>query len=467
MEYYCQRFGFGKPDVMFETASVKTKKNGPSTQQWEAVITVGGRRIGQGAGTSKKTAQVKCYLDVTQYLESCDPDLWRNFVEASKKDNSGNLGQAPHILFQMSDDLTDEIGDLCRDVKGSTLYARRPPTGSISQEVAPETQHHRVPTQPPSDDYIVTKSASLQNKLASYQADESLAAMRAQRESLPIFTKASGILAKIEVNDVTIVMAATGSGKTTQVPQLLFDDWINRGEGAKCNIICTQPRRLAATSVAERVAEERGDVLGNEVGYQVRFDTKLPQPHGSITFCTTGIFLKRMQSALGQGGSARDAMDLITHIVVDEVHERDIDTDLLLVVLKRLLADRKTRGKPLKIILMSATVDPTLFQSYFADARGRLAPIAEVPGRTFPVERHHLEDIVEDMRGHGLPANQGGWVFSEKDVDAYLRKELSGDAQAFVGNSGELPVPYALVALTIAHVLNQSDDGRKSNARSR
>lgn len=439
-------------------------------QQWEAVITVGGRRIGQGAGASKKTAQVKCYLDVTQYLESCDPDLWRNFVEASKKDTSGNIGQAPHILFQMSDDLTDEIGDLCRDVKSSTLYARRPPTGSSNVELEPEAQHRRVATQPASPEYIVTKSAALQDKLAAYQNDDSLAAMRAQRETLPIFSKANGILAKIEVNDVTIVMAATGSGKTTQVPQLLFDDWINRGEGAKCNIICTQPRRLAATSVAERVAEERGDVLGNEVGYQVRFDVKLPQPHGSITFCTTGIFLKRMQSALGAGAhsSARDAMDLVTHIVVDEVHERDIDTDLLLVVLKRLLADRKARGIPLKIILMSATVDPTLFQSYFADSKGRLAPIAEVPGRTFPVERHHLEDIVEDMRGNGLPDSRGGWVFSEKDVNNYLQKELSGDPAAFApGSGGELPVPYALVALTIAHVLKQSDDGRKSLRRTR
>jgi HrpA-like RNA helicase len=274
-------------------------------------------------------------------------------------------------------------------------------------------------------------------------------------------TKATDILAKIEVNDVTIVMAATGSGKTTQIPQLLLDDWINRGEGAKCNIMCTQPRRLAAMSVAERIADERGDRLGGQVGYQVRFDVNLPQPNGSITFCTTGIFLKRMQSSLGEGAHMESvrAMDDVTHIVVDEVHERDIDTDLLLVVLKRLLADRKARGKPVKIILMSATIDPTLFQKYFADEKGRPAPIAEVPGRTFPVEKHFLNSIIPELQ-RGLAPARGGWVFQEKKVVEYLNKELSPDRSLFGQNTGiELEIPFPLVALTIAHVLQQSDDG--------
>lgn len=468
MEFYCDLYKFGKPDLEFTTSTTKgsgRSKKG-NTTQWDAVMSVKGQRIGMGSATTKKNAQVKCYLDVTQYLESCDADLWQKFLEYSKKDTSANLGMAPHLVFQLSENLNDEIQGLCGDIRHSQLYKNAPQSTSapVDAQIAPQiwqsNRRHATETE------LDEKSLALQNKLAAYESEPKLEKMRAQRQSLPVTSKATDILAKIEINDVTVVMAATGSGKTTQIPQLLFDDYINRGQGARCNIICTQPRRLAAMSVAERVADERGDSLGKEVGYQVRFDTKLPQPDGSITFCTTGIFLKRMQSALGSG-SARDAaavqaMDTVTHIVVDEVHERDIDTDLLLVVLKRLLADRKARKVPLKVVLMSATIDPTLFQNYFRDDRGRPAPIAEVPGRTFPVARHYLDEVVGDLR-KGLPDRMGGWVFQDKKVSEYLNKELSRDPNNFVKNSGisggELEIPYPLVALTIAYVMQRSDDG--------
>lgn len=462
MEYYCQRYKFGKPDIDFSQSTTKSAKRGKmGNTVWDAVITVGGRKIGMGSATSKKGAQVKCYLDVTQYLESCDPDLWRDFIDYSKKDQSANLGMAPHLVFQMSDNLNDDVQGLCSDIRHSRLYKNAPPLGVATSEAQPLPvwQSGRLSSARPSE--LEAKSLALQDKLAAYHSDPRMDKMRQQREALPVTAKATDILAKIEVNDVTIVMAATGSGKTTQIPQLLFDDYINRGEGAKCNIICTQPRRLAAMSVAERISDERGDPLGKEVGYQVRFDAKLPQPNGSITFCTTGIFLKRMQSSLGGTADAAAVaqMDQVTHIVVDEVHERDIDTDLSLVVLKRLLADRKARNKPIKIILMSATIDPTLFQTYFADSRGRLAPVAEVPGRTFPVERHYLDDIVPDLR-NGLPQAMGGWVFQEKSVGEYLNRELSRDKSLFSPVTGmELEIPYPLVALTIAYVMQRSEDG--------
>jgi small subunit ribosomal protein S24e len=464
MEYYCHRYKFGKPEVEFSTTTTKNgRKGGKSVQQWDAVITVGGRRIGMGAASNKKGAQVLSYLDVAQYLESCDAGLWGDFLENAKKDTSANLGLAPHLVFQLSETLNDEVQGLCGDIKHSQLYKNAPQPGAAAPEAQPMpgwTSRRAIS----SAEEIAAKSIALQDKLADYYSDPKLEKMRAQRQALPVTSKATDILAKIEVNDVTIVMAATGSGKTTQIPQLLFDDYINRGEGGKCNIICTQPRRLAAMSVAERVADERGDSLGKEIGYQVRFDVKLPQPNGSVTFCTTGIFLKRMQSSLGAtaDASAVAAMDQVTHIVVDEVHERDIDTDLLLVVLKRLLANRKARNIPIKIILMSATIDPSLFQSYFADSRGRLAPVAEIPGRTFPVTRHHLDEIVGELQT-GLPTQMGGWVFKDKKVDEYLRKELSRDPAVFVKNTGitggELEIPYPLVALTIAYVLQRSDDG--------
>jgi HrpA-like RNA helicase len=470
MEYYCNRYKFGKPEIEFTSAQTRLAPRGfgkkkPHTElTWEAVMSVGGRKIGMGGGTNKKAAQVRCYLDVTQYLDSCDPQLWADFVEASKKDPSLSLGMAPHLVFQMSDALDEEVQGLCTDIRHSLLLHNAPPANQALQAPSQlpvwNAGRRRFNVTPD----FARKSKLLQEQLEQYSIDPKLERMRNDRASLPVQSRASDILAKIEVNDVTIVMAATGSGKTTQVPQLIFDDYIHRGEGSQCNIICTQPRRLAAMSVAERVADERGQSLGHNVGYQVRFDAKIPEPHGSITFCTTGIFLKRMQSSLGSTAhpDSVKSMDEITHIVVDEVHERDIDTDLLLVVLKRLLADRRARKKPLKVILMSATIDPTLFQSYFADDRGRPAPVAEVPGRTFPVDKRYLDDFIVQLRD-GLQRHQGGWVFQDSKVAEYITKELSPNPANFVLTTGiaggELEIPYPLVALTIAHVLRQSDDG--------
>jgi small subunit ribosomal protein S24e len=211
-------------------------------------------------------------------------------------------------------------------------------------------------------------------------------------------------------------------------------------------------------SVAERIADERGDKLGGEVGYQVRFNAKPAEPNGSISFCTTGIFLKRMQSSLGEGAQPNSitAMDSVTHIVVDEVHERDIDTDLSLVVLKRLLAVRKARGIPLKVILMSATIDPTLFQNYFIDDRGRPAPVAEVPGRTFPVTKHWLDEIIPMLQED----RSTRWVFNDKKVNEYITRELTRDKAPFGPDTGmDLAIPFPLVALTIAHVMRESEDG--------
>lgn len=473
MEWYCRKYNFGKPDIDITSSTTKLavpsgprgrKQKAIGQTSWEAVMTVGGRRIGVGTASNKKGAQIRCYLDVVQYLESLDKDLWNEFVEATKKDPFGSVGMAPHLVFSMSDMLNDDVQTLCSDIRHSLLYYNAPQpnqvttTAHVPQSFGPR-RHWQA-----SESELRAKSALLQDRLMQYETDPALAKMRATRQALPVYTRSSDVLAKIEVNDVTIVMAATGSGKTTQVPQMLFDDFINRGEGARCNIVCTQPRRLAAMSVAERVADERGQSLGQEVGYQVRFDNKPPQPNGSITFCTTGVFLKRMQSSLGAQAVAESiaSMDQVTHVIVDEVHERDIDTDLLLVVLKRLIADRKARRKPIKVVLMSATIDPTLFQNYFTDDLGRPAPVAEVPGRTFPVTRHYLDDFLHDLQD-GLPRQMGGWVFQDQKVQEYLRREMSQNPADFQQTPGimqnELDIPFPLVALTIAYALQKSTDG--------
>ena len=467
MDYYRRRFHFGTPDIIYKELKAP---RGKSTV-WEAVMNVGGRRIGIGTGPTKKSAQTNCYIDVTQYLESCDPALWQTFSKEAAEGKS--LPMAPMVLFQMSDGLEDEVRDLCIDIRKSTLYQNMPSTPPRSfTGITPSNVFH-ASIVPLSTELRAAKSERLCERRKAYLEEPSLQSMRSSRSLLPVYSRAADILSHIQNNEVTICMADTGSGKTTQIPQLILDDYIARGEGASCNIICTQPRRLAAISVAERVARERGEKTGvGSIGYQVRFEAKFPEPHGSITYCTTGIFLKRMQSALQDNGS-RSYLDDVTHVVVDEVHERDVDTDLLLVVLKRLLADRKLKGKPLKVVLMSATIDPTLFQQYFSDEQGRPSKFIDVPGRYFPVEQHFLDDFISDLTSDPhAPA-----VLADESVSKYLRRELGSDISPALSGylqpasakhlnteiegtrEDDLELPYPLIALIICHVLQKSDDG--------
>ena len=137
---------------------------------------------------------------------------------------------------------------------------------------------------------------------------------------------------------VTIVAGDTGCGKTTQVPQAYFDHEVAMGRGGECFCVVTQPRRVSAISVAERVAAERAERIGETVGYQIRQDSKLPSSTGSILFCTTGVLTRKLTSwakraANGQHGDAPN----ISVVFVDEVHERDVNSDFLLIVLKRLI----------------------------------------------------------------------------------------------------------------------------------
>lgn len=470
MDYYCRKFRFGQPFLDFEEV-----KKGKFVQSWEAIMTVGGRRIGIGAAKSKKDAQKNCYLDVVQYLEKCDPKLWQMFVEAAK--TGKDLGLAPKVFFQMSDGLGDEIGDLNWSMKRSELYNNRPELKSFqTAEGEKESSTQSAASSAPrrwryTKEVLDARSAELMERRKKYLQDPKHEKMRATRQSLPVYTKAEDVLKHIDENEITILMAATGSGKTTQIPQLILDHWIDKNEGGKCNVFCTQPRRLAAISVAHRVASERGEVVGknSSIGYQVRFEAKLPEENGSVTFCTIGIFLRRMQSALQRGYDK--ILDNVTHVIVDEVHERDIDTDLLLVVIKRLLEDRKAKGNPLKVILMSATIDPTLFQRYFPDAAGNLAPVIEIPGRSFPVKKHFLDNFLPAMiQEH----KQSNWVFNDDKVLKYITRELPNASNllpshsrfhgAIQRNDGkereqDLEIPYPLVALTIAHVLKNSNSG--------
>ncbi|TLS26582.1 hypothetical protein PpBr36_04155 [Pyricularia pennisetigena] len=312
---------------------------------------------------------------------------------------------------------------------------------------------------------------SLAMRLEACKVDSRLEHIRAQRAELPIHRCRKRLLKLVKGSQFMIVTGAPGSGKTTQVPQILLDDAIERGCGAEVRILCLQPRRIAAVWVAQRVAAERGEPVGNSVGYQVRFDTRRDtQLGGTVNFWTNGIFLKKLESGV------ENILEKYSHIVIDEVHERSLELDLVLAVLKKSIAERLAKRKSApKIILMSASVgDPKQFQEYFVDSiprdqmgipnAGDICPLLSVSGRTFPVSSSYIDRLIPMLRKkHGeqfdrlLQKEPGG-----KETAEYLDIELSSEwdiVDKFLAARHAAFVPIDLVAATIAHIASSGKPG--------
>ncbi|CBY36394.1 unnamed protein product [Oikopleura dioica] len=198
--------------------------------------------------------------------------------------------------------------------------------------------------------------------------------IKEQREGLPIFKLRDQLLQAVEDNQILIVIGETGSGKTTQITQYLAES----GLSTLGIIGCTQPRRVAAMSVAKRVAEECGVQLGQEVGYSIRFED-CTSPETKIKYMTDGMLLRE---CLVDTDLSRYSV-----IMLDEAHERTIHTDVMFGLLKKVIKRRKN----LKVIVTSATLDAVKFSSYFFEA-----PIFTIPGRTFPVEIMYTKEPETD-----------------------------------------------------------------------
>ncbi|KAK3007792.1 hypothetical protein RJ639_013676 [Escallonia herrerae] len=220
-----------------------------------------------------------------------------------------------------------------------------------------------------------------QNQISRYSEDILTEFNQEIFQSLPNRNYMSGS----EACSVVVVSGETGCGKTTQLPQYILESEIEAARGSVCSIICTQPRRISAMSVAERVAAERGENLGESIGYKVRLEGMRGRDT-RLLFCTTGILLRRLLVDRMLKG--------VTHVIVDEIHERGMNEDFLLIVLKDLLP----RRPELRLILMSATLNSELFSSYFGGA-----PMIHIPGFTYPVRSHFLENILETT-GYRLTA---------------------------------------------------------------
>lgn len=183
---------------------------------------------------------------------------------------------------------------------------------------------------------------------------------------LPIAALRAQLVHSVKTFPTTIIVGETGSGKSTQLAQYLADEFFSKNQEG-C-IVCTQPRRVAAVTIAQRVASERGCVVGQEVGYSIRFEDKTSYKT-KIKFVTDGVLLRECMG--------NPDLNNYNVIILDEAHERSLQTDILMGLLRR-LQDKRSN---LRLVIMSATLQVDLFTSYFKDPQ-----LINIPGRQYPVE---------------------------------------------------------------------------------
>ena len=245
-------------------------------------------------------------------------------------------------------------------------------------------------------------------------------------ESLPVVEKRAEIAEAIARNQVIVLCGETGSGKTTQLPKICLE----LGRGVTGMIGHTQPRRVAARSVANRIAQELDSPLGHAVGYKVRFSDKLSATDTYIKIMTDGILL-----AETQGDRFLDQYDTI---IIDEAHERSLNIDFLLGYLKKLLP----RRPDLKLIITSATIDPQRFSRHFNDA-----PMLEISGRTYPVEVRYRPIQAEEADEEDPSVLQA----ILDSVDELSRERATGPRDILVFLSGEREIRETAEALRKHH----------------
>jgi len=198
--------------------------------------------------------------------------------------------------------------------------------------------------------------------------------MAQQREYLPIFQVREELMRVIKENQVIVIVGETGSGKTTQMTQYLHEE----GYTTFGMIGCTQPRRVAAVSVAKRVSEEMGTPLGDEVGYSIRFED-CTSDKTVVKYMTDGVLLRESLH--------ESDLDQYSVVIMDEAHERSLHTDVLFGILRKIVA----RRRDMKLIVTSATMDSDKFSNFFGNV-----PIFKIPGRTFPVETMYSKTTCDD-----------------------------------------------------------------------
>lgn len=313
-------------------------------------------------GTSGKEEKVSLRLP-TQWRE-----LWTEYAEA-KKSQADALDRVAikelRDLIRKRQDQEEEDGVL---LQGAFRGRNNTRNGGDAADIVADKRQSGGPEYYQTIWHKKCSTPRYQNMLQS-------------RMQLPMWQFRDQVVDTIEREQIVIICGETGCGKSTQVPSFLLEHQLSQGK--PCKIFCTEPRRISAISLARRVSEELGEGRGDVgtprslVGYSIRLEANTSK-ETRLVYATTGIVMRMLEGS--------NELKEITHLVLDEVHERSIDSDFLLIVLKKLLV----RRKDLKVVLMSATVDADRFSKYLGGA-----PVLNVPGRTFPVQVNYLEDAIE------------------------------------------------------------------------
>ncbi|XP_068095780.1 ATP-dependent RNA helicase A isoform X2 [Hyperolius riggenbachi] len=357
-----------------------------------------GRRItAREHGSNKKLAAQSCALSIVRQLYHLN--VIEPYTGITKKKEGESIEPFP---VNLNPDVQKQLQNVIQELNIELPYPPEDPSQAVSLnlgklvhfEPSQRSQGGVVPWSPPQENWNPWTSSNIDEGPLAFATHEQISAdlksellyqlendkelqhILTERDSLPVKKFEKEIMDAVYHNSVVIIRGATGCGKTTQVPQYILDDFIHSDRAAQCNIVVTQPRRISAVSVAERVAYERAEEVGKSCGYSVRFESMLPRPHASVMFCTVGVLLRKLEAGI-RG---------ISHVIVDEIHERDLNTDFLLVVLR----DVVQAFPEVRVILMSATIDTTMFCEYFFNC-----PVIEVFGRTFPVQEYYLEDCIQ------------------------------------------------------------------------
>ncbi|KAF6123904.1 DExH-box helicase 29 [Phyllostomus discolor] len=352
---------------------------------------------------------------VHQLLPPTYRDVWLEWSDAEKKKEELNKMETnkPRDLFiarllsRVKQQQQQQQGRLQQE-SGNEREGSADPEGSWEDLASDED--FSVPPSAPEQAEDLEPARALFRRL---QGTPKYQRLLQERQRLPVFRHRDAIVQALERHRVVVVAGDTGSGKSTQVPHFLLEDLLlARPAAGKCSIVCTQPRRISAVSLATRVCDELGCDGGpggrnSLCGYQIRMESRASEAT-RLLYCTTGVLLRKLQEDGLLSG--------VSHVIVDEVHERSVQSDFLLVILKETLQ----RRSDLHLVLMSATVDGDRFSAYFTHC-----PVLRISGRSYPVEVFHLEDIIEET----------GFVL-EKDSE-YCQKYLEEEEEITVHVTGK------------------------------
>ncbi|RAL15062.1 putative ATP dependent RNA helicase [Aspergillus homomorphus CBS 101889] len=378
-------------------------------------------------------------------------DLWTEFANAKKSQEDEADKRIVKGLKML---LEENHGTFEDDVVLSDNFRRRNGTSS-----KPESPVRGVNAKDGSE-----PDAELMRIWTEKSTTPSFQYMLQGRMNLPIWNFRDEILDTLETHRALIICSETGSGKSTQIPSFILEHEMQQGR--PCKIYVTEPRRISAISLARRVSEELGEnkndvgTARSLIGFAVRLESKVS--HSTrLVFATTGVVVRMLE----RPDDFRD----ITHVVLDEVHERSIDSDFLLIVLRRLMQ----RRPDLKLILMSATLEAQRFSTYLGGV-----PVLNIPGRTFPVEMKFLEDAVE-MTNYRLLENESNGVLDE-DSDELASEMAQGEAagggllstldgyskqtRETILNFDEYRLDYQLIKRLVAKIATSPDMAHYSKA---